>query len=315
MSTSPKLGPLAAGLDLAGWTPTVEERDDQVSATTAQALHDLLDRTGMAPDTGQRLPLLWHWLAFLPRSRQADLGPDGHPTTGTFLPPTEGLVRMYAGGRTTTEGAVLVGEPLHRRSEVTEVTEKHGRSGRLLLVTVTHHVSGAHGSITEAADIVYRPAPTPPPAPPAGPEPALPAPGSAPTNEKPPPAEAAAQEWARQREITISTPLLFRFSALTYNAHRIHYDRDYTTQTEGYPGLVVHGPLQAVLLADAVDRAHHSRVLTNFSFRATAPAFDTDPLTLRLTHPDPERRVHAEAASAGRTTMTANAVLASRETR
>jgi 3-methylfumaryl-CoA hydratase len=209
-------------------------REDLVTATAARALHDLLDRPGEAPQDGDPLPILWHWLAFLPQARQAELGDDGHPRTGDFLPETKGLRRMYAGGEVRVTGAPRVGERMTRTSEVVDVTRKRGRSGELLFVTVEHRIDAG---IVERSDIVYR---------------------------EPAPAKAATAG-----EAVIDPTLLFRFSALTYNAHRIHYDRDYATAVEGYPGLVVHGPLQAILLANTV-----TRPVTRFAFRSIAPAFD-----------------------------------------
>ncbi|WP_111719031.1 acyl-CoA dehydrogenase [Homoserinimonas sp. OAct 916] len=244
----------------ARWTPTEEYREDAIAEAAAGNLHDLLDRPGTAPITGQPLPILWHWLAFTPRARQSEISPDGHPVTGRFLPPAAGRRRMYAGGTVSVSGNVAIGAPLQRRSLVTDVTEKSGRSGDLLFVTVEHEIASEGGSISDRNDIVYRDAT-----------------GSARMAES----TQVDTDWTWGRSVVIDPVVLFRMSALTYNAHRIHYDRDYARGVEGYPGLVVHGPLQALLLADLADRTYPDRQVASFTFRSTAPAFDENPLELR----------------------------------
>ena len=246
----------------ANWLPTVEHRSDRVTPEAARSLHDLLDRPGMVPGVGDRLPLLWHWLAFTPQARQADIGQDGHPHTGRFLPPAVGRRRMYAGGQVSMTGDVRIDERLQRTSVVTDVRDKQGKSGPLLFVKVEHDISGPGGAILDRNDIVYRE-----PQPQTGPV----ASGDC-LNDA---------EWSWGRTVPIDPVLLFRISALTYNAHRIHYDREYATTVEGYPGLVVHGPLQALLLADLADRTFPQRPVASFAFRSLAPAFDDSPLELR----------------------------------
>lgn len=268
----------------AAWRPTTQVTQDQVSPFAVRALHDLLNQS---PPAGDTLPLLWHWLAFLPQARQNELGPDGHPHTGTFLPPAGERKRMYAGGEVTRSGQVKVGQPLTRTSIVSDHRVKQGRSGELMFVTVDHHFQGAGGEIKERQDIVYRlpDALTPSPSAPNDPE----------------------SQWAVVEEIPIDPVMLFRFSALTYNAHRIHYDRDYATNVEGYPGLVVHGTLQAVLLSALAERFDPQRPLCRFAFRSTAPAFDSGPLQLRLRPNQDAKSVELAAFNAGRQTMTATA--------
>lgn len=274
------------------WLPSTEERADTVTATAATALHDVLDAEGSRPETGDPLPLLWHWLAFLPRARQSELGPDGHPVTGAFLPPTGGRQRMYAGGQVAISGTPRIGDPLMRRSKVTEVSQKTGRSGDLMFVTVDHVITGAGSEIRERNDIVYK-----------HPAKSVATPSSQAGDER--------CEWEWSRTVAVDPTMLFRFSALTYNAHRIHYDRDYATKIEGYPGLVVHGPLQAVLLADAATRVAPEMRLSRFSFRSTAPAFDNAPLELRFHRSGSSGPVELGAFSNGRQTMAAMAVLTS----
>ena len=244
------------------WGPTAEHREDQVTAASAVSLHDLLNRPGARPLAGDRLPILWHWLAFTPQTRQSNIGKDGHPITGGFLPPAAGRQRMYAGGKVSVTGEILIEEPLQRRSVVADVTEKQGKSGILLFVTVDHEISATGGAIRDRNDIVYR-----------DPQPA---------NTATPAAQSLNDdEWTGGRAVTIDPVVLFRFSALTYNAHRIHYDRDYATREEGYPGLVVHGPLQAILLADLAQRMFPDHAVESFAFRSNAPAFDNSALELR----------------------------------
>ena len=246
----------------ASWTPTTEHRSDRVTQEAARSLHDLLDRPGAAPTARDRLPLLWHWLAFTPQARQSELGPDGHPHTGEFLPPTAGRRRMYAGGHVSVTGDVHIDERLQRTSAVTDVREKQGKSGPLLFVTVDNEIAAPGGAILDRNDIVYR-----------EPEPqASPVASVHSLNDA---------DWTWGRTVPIDPVLLFRISALTYNAHRIHYDREYAKTVEGYPGLVVHGPLQAILLADLADRTFPQRPVTSFAFRSTAPAFDDSPLEIR----------------------------------
>ena len=274
----------------AAWEPVAEQRDDVVTAEAAAALHGLLDGVGPAPGHHDALPPLWHWLAFLPNVPQRDLGPDGHPKPGGFLPPTRLPRRMFAGGRLDLPVPVAVGRRLHRTSLVTSVTEKSGRSGDLVFVEVTHQLASAgRPVIVEVQDLVYRGA------------------GGAPPAAGDPADDAAGWTWEQQ--LPVDPTMLFRFSALTYNAHRIHYDRAYATEVEGYPGLVVHGPLQAIALAELCRRHLPHHRVTAFSFRARRPAFEGAPLRLRgrLTE---DHRVELVAVDAdGHPTMTAEATL------
>ncbi|MFK0003044.1 MaoC family dehydratase N-terminal domain-containing protein [Paenarthrobacter sp. NPDC090520] len=292
-TTSTQSGSVVTG----EWMPSMVERRDTVSVAAATALHDLLDTGGTPPRLGDRLPMLWHWLAFLPQARQSDLGPDGHPVTGSFLPPTDGRQRMYAGGHVTVTKPPRIGDPLTRKSTVTDVQHKSGRSGELMFVTVEHTITSPTGELGDRNDIVYK----------------SPAPARTPTNAGTSSPRPAADEtdtaWEWDRSVDIEPALLFRFSALTYNAHRIHYDRDYAVNAEGYPGLVVHGPLQAILLADALTLVLPNHRPTSFTFRSTAPAFDNCPLELRYRSTNEPGVAELAAFSNGKQTMTATAVL------
>lgn len=235
----------------------VIERTEVLDPAAGYALGDLLGVP--VPDLagGQGLPPLWHWVYLLERAPVADLGPDGHPVRGTLAaPPGPGLRRMWAGGRVRVRGALRCGEPATKRSRVLSVTEKDGRSGHLTFLTAGHQVlQDGVVVVEEEQDIVYREASGPPAArPPASPGPEVPA-------------------GKGEREIAVSPVVLFRFSALTYNAHRIHYDRDYCREVEGYPGLLTHGPLQALAMAEA-GRAAGRTGEVSFGYRLVSPLFD-----------------------------------------
>jgi 3-methylfumaryl-CoA hydratase len=204
---------------------------------------------------GAPLPLLHHWLYFWDARPPQSLGADGHPLRGGFLPPVPLPRRMWAGGRLTFLQPLFVGEHVTRVSTILKVEAKSGRTGNLVFVTVRHDLSGAQGlAVTEEQDIVYRDA-------------ALPGSIAAPPSAS----EVPAASWLRR--VAPDTVLLFRYSALTMNGHRIHYDRPYAMNEEAYPGLVVHGPLQATLLADIATRNLQAPI-SSFHFRGQAPAFD-----------------------------------------
>jgi len=253
---------LSAPLDaetLRSWVGRTETRTDVIDARPVALLSATLDRDDPAPRRGDVLPPLWHWLYFLPAYRQSEVGPDGHAKRGGFLPPVPLPRRMWAGSRLEWLAPIAIGDEVSRLSRIASVTPKSGRSGALVFVVVRHEYSTAAGlALAEEHDIVYR-------------EP--PAPGAdTPAAKTAPPAIAA---W--RRRIVPDDVLLFRYSALTFNGHRIHYDRRYVTEVEGYPGLVVHGPLIATLLVDLLRRHRPDVALRRFEFRALAPLFDTAP--------------------------------------
>ena len=242
---------------LQGWQGKTESIIDSVTAAPLAGLSATLDRTDPAPTNGTVVPPLAHWLYFLPQHRQSEIGPDGHAKRGGFLPPVPLPRRMWAGGRLTWEAnnPLQVGQVVQRHSRIERVQHKQGRSGELVFVLVQHEIHNERGlAITEAHDIVYRAAPEP--------------------GEAPPPPQAATTTAPWQRPWLADEVMLFRFSALTFNGHRIHYDRSYVTQTEGYPGLVVHGPLIATLLVDLWRHQHPQATLTHFAFKALRPTFD-----------------------------------------
>lgn len=246
---------------LAQWVGRSETRTDVIGAAPIAGLAATLD-LAIADQPGAELPPLWHWLYFLPRAPQAELGQDGHPRTGGFLPALPLPRRMWAGGRLQWHAPLHVGEVVHRISRIQDIKHKQGRQGDLVFVTVLHEIHGARGlAIREEQDLVYRD-PTPP--------------GQAAPEGQPAPATATARQ-----DLTPDPALLFRFSALTFNAHRIHYDLPYATGEEGYPGLVVHGPLQATLLAGLAMRHARGAVLSHFEFRGMRPAFAGHALGVR----------------------------------
>lgn len=283
---------------LQGWQGRTETLTDDITAAPVRALSATLDRDDPVPVPGTPLPPLWHWLYFLPHHRQSEIGPDGHARRGGFLPPVPLPRRMWAGGRLQWErgNPLLLGDGVRRTSRIESVTHKAGRTGDLLFVLVKHEVHNARGlALTEEHDIVYRAA--------------VKAPTLAVADPVPPPTPAE-KGAAWQREVTPDDVLLFRYSALTFNGHRIHYDRRYVTTVEGYPGLVVHGPLIATLLVDLVRRHAPGAVVERFDFKAVRPTFDLHPFRLNGTPSADGRSVQLWAEDhEGWLTMQATAVL------
>jgi 3-methylfumaryl-CoA hydratase len=247
--------------DLREWIGRSETLHDQLSPTPLIALTATLDRDAESFAPGTPLPPLWHWLYFLPMHRQSEIGPDGHAKRGGFLPPVPLPRRMWAGSRFEFRSPICVGDAVARTSTINDVTTKEGRTGQLVFVKVRHELrcnGVAEPAIVEFHDIVYRDA-------------------KRPTDVEPPP-QAAPQDAPWQRDIVPDDVLLFRYSALTFNGHRIHYDRRYVTQVEGYPGLIVHGPLIATLLMDLLRRQMPQAQVSTFRFKAVRPTFDLHPL-------------------------------------
>ena len=280
--------------DLATWVGRSETVHDTIGATPVQALTATLDHAPAAVDTGSALPPLWHWLYFLPLHRQSEIGPDGHARRGGFLPPVPLPRRMWAGSQFEFRAPVRVGDAVARRSTIEDVSSKTGRSGRLVFVKVRHELrcnGAAEPALLEYHDIVYREARQP---------------GDV---DPPPTAAPAGATW--QRRIVPDDVLLFRYSALTFNGHRIHYDRRYVTEVEGYPGLVVHGPLIATLLMDLLRRQLPAAEVAAFRFKAVRPTFDLHPFQVNGRLQDDGRSVHLWAQDhEGWLTMDATAVLA-----
>lgn len=245
------------------WIGRTETAIDTITPTPYAALSATLDRSADHPEAGTLLPPLWHWLYFLPLHRRSEIGHDGHARRGGFLPPVPLPRRMWAGSQFTFHTPLRVGDAVTRVSRIEDVTEKSGRTGTLVFVKVRHEVSrtGETGpALTEFHDIVYRDAPKP--------GDPVPAPTPAPEGAK----------WTRNW--VPDDVLLFRYSALTFNGHRIHYDRRYVTEVEGYPGLIVHGPLIATLLLDLLRHERPDAEVLEYRFKAVRPTFDINPFSV-----------------------------------
>lgn len=230
-----------------------ERKQALIAADRVEALAATLDLDS-APGEGDDLPPGWHWIFFNPFVRRSGLGPDGHPKRGGFLPDVKLPRRMWAGGRLTFHEALPIGAEAIRESEISKVSAKSGRAGQLVFVTVRHAIMHeGQLCIEEEQDIVYREAPAP---------------------DAPKPQPAPAPEGAEWSEAIAPDPvLLFLYSALTSNGHRIHYDRPYAQDEEGYRDLVVHGPLISTLLQGLACRCRPEAKLSGFDFRGMAPLF------------------------------------------
>jgi len=240
---------------LKAWIGRQETAEDVLAPFPAKALSATLDRDD-APASGEALPPLWHWIYCHELPKTSELAENGHARLGGFMPPVPLPRRMWAGGRFTFHRPLRIGEAARRTSTVANLTGKRGASGDLVFLTLRHEIAGPAGAaVIEEQDLVYR--------------------------EQPRPGEAAPEPrrssgtavW--RREVATNEALLFRYSALIFNAHRIHYDHPYCV-TEGYPGLIVHGPLLATLLADLLCR-NTDAALAAFRFRAVHPLFVPSP--------------------------------------
>jgi 3-methylfumaryl-CoA hydratase len=262
LSAAIEADPMSDALDPLAWVGRVETRTGSLSPEFAMMLSGALGHPAAAPvaiHAGAPLPPLWHWAAFpevVPLDR---LGQDGHPKLGGFLPPLPFPRRMWAGGRISFDGGLLIGERLKRRSEILSVEFKTGATGEMAFVKVLHEVRGERGgAIREEHDLVYLPMPT---------------------TFRPPRTIPAPDAPIFSETVETGPVRLFRYSAATCNGHRIHYDRTYAREVEKYPELVVHGPMQATLLIEAGCR-HADRPPARFSYRGVHPVFDDAPLRL-----------------------------------
>ncbi|MBV8927264.1 MAG: MaoC family dehydratase N-terminal domain-containing protein [Bradyrhizobium sp.] len=237
------------------WIGRSQEASDIVTAQLVKGLRATLFQEIGEPKTGDVAPFTVHWCLAQPVFPMSMLGADGHPIRGGFLPPVPLPRRMWAGGELEFVDPLRVGDEAMRASRIADVTVKTGSTGALCFVAVDHVISTARGiAIRERHDIVYRDV------------------GGAPAAVKnAPPAPPVAQH----RETHVSDPvLLFRYSALTFNGHRIHYDRDYVTKVEGYPGLIFHGPMQAALIVEFAARLRHGRPPKKLAYRGVQPLFE-----------------------------------------
>ena len=238
---------------LRDWVGRREVRSDIVTSWPVTALTATVDDMQVSAENSKPLPPGWHWMFFLEAKPPSELGVDGHPKRGGFLPPVPLPRRMWAGGRIEFLRPLAIGDSVTRESEIVSVEPKSGRTGTLVFVTVRHTVTGSAGvAIVEEQDIVYREA--------------------AKKGDPLPPGKQAPAGAQWTRRVMPDTVMLFRYSSLTFNGHRIHYDKDYAINEEYYPGLVVHGPLQATLLLDLCRRNAPSSI-TKFEYRAQYPLF------------------------------------------
>jgi len=250
---------------------------DRAQRSAFDRLNALFDRPG---GSGDFLPPLGHWLCFLPDAPQSDIGPDGHPGRGGLYPELGLPLRMWAGSRISFRAPLPFDTDLEKRAILTALSRKQGRTGDLVFATVRHEVfAGGRLCVEEEQDIVFRNR------------------SASPDRPGAPPPEPDVRRMVRPEET-----FLFRFSALTYNAHRIHYDRPYTTEVEGYPGLLVHGPLQAMLMMDLFARTNPGAAVKHFEVRAERPLFDPASFSVNYLREAGGARVWT-ADAGGRTAM------------
>lgn len=271
------------------WIGKTHVDEDVISARHAGLMAATVDFAEPARiSDGAPLPPLWHWIYFIEGLPSGELGRDGHPARGGFLPPVPLPNRMWAGGRVAFLQPVPIGARIRKTSSILKVDHKVGRSGDLVFVTVLHELASLDGEalIREEHDIVYKSASRP--APPAAPAAAIPAPLS--------------------QTVTPTSTTLFRYSALTFNGHRIHYDLDYCRNVEGYANLVIHGPLVATLLANFA-QASSGRTVREFNYRGLSPALLGETITLSATI-DGDRATLWATLSNGVRSMEAEALLA-----
>jgi 3-methylfumaryl-CoA hydratase len=268
------------------WIGRSTEASDTVTAQLVRGLRATLFLDIGEPKSGDAAPFTVHWCLAQPVAPMSELGPDGHPARGGFLPPVPLPRRMWAGGELEWLDTLRVGDEATRHSEIADVTMKTGSTGTLCFVAVKHVISTARGvAIRERQDIVYRDV----------------------TGNAAPSRPAAAAPPAQHRETHMADPvLLFRYSALTFNGHRIHYDRDYVTKVEGYPGLIFHGPMQAALLVEHAVRLHGGTTPKKFSYRGVQPLFDGAEFSVNANQTVGGMELWT-ANAAGQPTMKANA--------
>lgn len=279
---------------LEGWWPEPLRRTDRIRQWPVDAFTGLLDQPALPADAP--LPPLWHWFSFLDHPAQSEIGDDGHPAAGHFLPPIPHRRRMFAGGRWERIAGVApirVGDEVTLESSVTSIEPKTGRSGEMAFVTVRNEFSrGGDLTVVEEQDIVYRS--EPPADPNATPGPSAPRPAAAPAG-----ADEDAEPPEHELRIVPDPPLLFRYSALTYNTHRIHYDQPYATGVEGYPGLVVHGPLLALLALELPRRHRPDDDVLEFRYRLRKPAFVGATVVAGSKAPDADGRCELSVGELG----------------
>lgn len=275
-------------INLAAWIDRTDIVEGGVSAQQAAQVHAVLGTPqSHAPMEGENMPPLWHWYGFPPTAGMAELGEDGHPRLGGFMPPVRLNRRMWAGGTVEFLTPLRVGEALTKRTRIANIEEKSGAAGDIVVMSLDHEIHGDKGlAVLERQDIVYL---------------QIPDSFTAPRKLDPP------QNADIAEDVAVSNPLLFRYSAITFNAHRIHYDLPYTRDVEHYPDLVVHGPLQAQYLINLA-KAHRGCTPKLFSYRGVHPLFANDRLSTAAVKQTPSEWKLCCIANGTHATMTANAI-------
>lgn len=246
---------------LLAWVGRTESRSDVISPVPTAGLSATLDHSQSRARVGEVLPPAWHWLYFLPAPAASAIDVDGHPVRGGFLPPVPLPRRMWAGSEIHFGNPLYVGDEVRRESTVADISHKSGSSGELVFVAVDHRIyRGATLAIEERQNLVYRSA----------------------VGGRPQPAAKPAPAQAHWSMVVVPDPvMLFRYSALTFNSHRIHYDRDYAMGEEAYAGLVVQGPLTATLLLELLQRESPGAQVETFRFRGVKPLLDGEPIQIQ----------------------------------
>jgi 3-methylfumaryl-CoA hydratase len=243
------------------WIGRSEIREDIADLRSMIQLHATLDRKDAPPKMGDAVPPCWHWMWFNPAEPWSALGPDGHPKKGGFLPPIPLPRRMWAGSRLSAHKPIRVGQAISKKSEIVDVSERSGKTGRLIFLSQKLSIhAGDELCIEEDYEAVYREA------------------ANAAAGQTKPPAPPQGALWTRR--VDPDPVLLFRYSAVTFNGHRIHYDQPYVTKEEGYPGLIVHGPLTATLLLELARDSNPAKRIAAYSFRAVSPLYATAAFTV-----------------------------------
>ena len=254
-------------INLQDWVGKTEEIQDRIYTTPVKALALTLNYKDFEAKAGNPLPEIWYWLYFLPMAPMSEVGTDGHPKRGGFLPPITLERRMWAGSSLKFYQDLIIGEEISKTSEIIKISEKEGKAGTLVFVTVKHLIQSARGvAAEEEQNIVYL---------------------AMPKSFVEPKPNPLPEGLAWKEAYPVDPVLLYRFSALTFNGHRIHYDWRYATEVEKYPGLVVHGPLQALLLLESAKQHNAGRKPAGFDFRAVRPIFEFDKVYV-CGRPNPE---------------------------
>lgn len=270
--------------ELRNWQPTPIESTFDIDKRNANRMAALFDMAEIS--AGGSMPPLWHWAFFQGAVKQQEIGADGHPKKGGFLPPISLPRRMFAGSSLSFQRPLIVGETYHYNAGVKDISVKQGKSGKLAFVRIEHQIAEMDGSscLSESQDIVYREAST--------------------ESGQPNKSSGCDQTWDWEEKVTADPVMLFRYSAVTYNSHRIHFDLRYATQVEGYAGLIVHGPLLATLMTKAICERIPASRLARFKFAGKAPVFGGSEFQVAVRRSSNPKIVETAIVSAGSIAMT-----------